>query len=136
MSRSGESPYPNGKQAQPESNVRKVLGLEWTSPPPRYTGTGLEGPFPAGTRVTTPELTRMTPHPSNDPKTEPAPPRQGTSSGHLRHILYALVGLATVGFVVACTQTHGTAQVTLIAAAAILPVSALAIDLINRRVAR
>lgn len=53
------------------------------------------------------------------------------SSGHLRHILYALVALVTVGFVVACTQTHGTAQVALIAVAAILPVSALAIDLIT-----
>jgi hypothetical protein len=136
MSRSGESPYPNGKQAQPESNVRKVLGLEWTSPPPRYSGIGLSGPIPAGTRVTNPELIRLTPQLSEDPKSEPVPARQGTSSGHLRRILYTLVGLATVAFAVACTQTHGTAQVTLIAAAAILPVSALAIDLINRRLAR
>lgn len=132
MSRSGESPYPNGKQAQPESNVRKVLGLEWTSPPPRYGGTGLSGPIPAGTRVTNPELIRLTPQLGDDPKSKRTPARQRTSSGHLRHILFALVALVTVGFVVACTQTHGTAQATLIAAAAILPVSALAIDLINR----
>jgi hypothetical protein len=136
MSRSGESPYPNGKQAQPESNVRKVLGLEWTSPPRRYGDAGLSGPIPAGTRLTNPDLVRLTPQLRDDPKSEPAPARQGTSSGHLRHILYALVGLITVGFVVACTQTHGTAQATLIAVAAILPVSALAIDLINRRLAR
>jgi hypothetical protein len=136
MSRSGEFPYPSGKQAQPESNVRKVLGLERTSPLPRYVDAGLSGPVPAGTSVTNPEVIRLTPQLRDDPKSEPAPATQGTSTGHLRHILYGLVGLATVGFVVACTQTHGTAQATLIAVAAILPVSALALDLINRRLAR
>jgi hypothetical protein len=55
--------------------------------------------------------------------------REGAAS--VRRILIILVVAATLGFVAACALTHGAVQATLLAAAAIVPVSALVISAVT-----
>jgi hypothetical protein len=55
--------------------------------------------------------------------------REGAAS--VRRILIIVVVTATLGFVAACALTHGAVQTTLLAAAAIVPVSALVISAVR-----